>query len=96
MLMTGMRRGEALGLMWIDVDLEGASLMIRRALKREGGQIVTSEPKTSRSRRAVSLPDQVVELLWRHERSQAELRELLGDEWCESGLSLHDGQRHAG
>jgi integrase len=91
MLMTGVRRGEALGLMWTDVDLKRASVKIRRALRREGGAIVTGEPKTSRSRRAVNLPDQVVELLYRHERSQAELREHLGDEWCESGFVFTTG-----
>ena len=30
--MTGMRRGEAIGLRWNDVDLENARLSVRRAL----------------------------------------------------------------
>ena len=91
MLMTGMRRGEALGLKWPDVDLDGASLVVRRALKREGGTIVTGEPKTSRSRRGVNLPVPVVELLREHRRAQVELRDHLGDEWCETGFVFTTG-----
>jgi integrase len=66
MLTTGIRRGEALGLRWEDLDLDGATARIRRALKREGGMLVAGEPKTSRSRRVVSLPGPVVDVLCVH------------------------------
>jgi integrase len=91
MLMTDMRRGEALGLKWSDVDFDRASIVIRRALKREGGLIVTGEPKTSRSRRAVNLPAPTVTLLRAHRRSQEELRDHLDDEWQETGFVFTTG-----
>ena len=52
--MTGMRRGEALGLKWDDVDLEAARLSVRRALIPSGREVVISEPKTARGRRTIA------------------------------------------
>ena len=37
---TGLRRGEALALTWDDVDLEGGSLSVRRALIPNGREVV--------------------------------------------------------
>ncbi len=45
--MTGMRRGEAVGLRWDDVDLENARLAVRRALIPHGDTVIVSEPKTA-------------------------------------------------
>jgi integrase len=84
MLSTGMRRGEALGLKWGDVDLEGGVVRIRRSLKREGGHIVTADTKTLKSRRAVNLPEPVVELLTRHRDQQEKQRVDLGAAWVET------------
>jgi integrase len=53
--MTGMRRGEALGLRWSDVDLERAQLSVRQTLVPVGARIVISQPKTARGRRVVAL-----------------------------------------
>ena len=86
MLSTGMRRGEALGLKWEDVDLERGVVRIRRSLKREGGHIVTSDTKTLKSRRAVNLPEPVVELLARHYDQQEKERVDLGAAWVETGF----------
>lgn len=59
-LATGMRRGEALGLRWSDVDLDAGQLTIRQTLQRAGKRPVFAEPKTSRSRRSIALPDAAV------------------------------------
>jgi integrase len=70
---TGLRLGEALGLIWPDVDLERGRLTVRRALqrlpKRLGG-VVLVEPKTDRSRRTVYLAPGTVAALARHRRQQ--------------------------
>ena len=86
MLSTGMRRGEALGLRWEDFDLEKGVVRIRRSLKREGGHIVTADTKTLKSRRAVNLPEPVVELLVRHYEQQEKERVDLGAAWVETGF----------
>jgi len=46
---TGMRRGEALGLQWPDIDLKAGSLSIRRSLVPVDGIPKESEPKTQRA-----------------------------------------------
>jgi integrase len=46
---TGMRRGEALGLRWSDVDLAKGRLSINRSLTTLRGKPAWSAPKTSRS-----------------------------------------------
>ena len=86
MLSTGMRRGEALGLKWEDVDLERGVVRIRRSLKREGGRIVTADTKTRKSRRAVNLPEPVVALLVRHYDQQEKERVDLAAAWVETGF----------
>jgi integrase len=52
---TGMRRGEALGLRWADVDFDGSRLSVRRSvsvIKREGAGkvIVVGTPKSGKAR----------------------------------------------
>ena len=44
--MTGMRRGEALGLQWSCLDMESSTLTIRRAWVPVNGVAQMSEPKT--------------------------------------------------
>ena len=61
--MTGLRRGEALGLRWEDVDLEAGRLCVRRALVPSGREVVVSEPKTARGRRVVALDPETVAVL---------------------------------
>ena len=61
--MTGLRRGEALGLCWEDVDLEAGRLCVRRALVPSGKEVVVSEPKTARGRRVVALDPETVTVL---------------------------------
>ena len=52
-LALGLRRGEALGLGWDDVDLDEGTLRVRVALQRIDGKLQLVEPKTMRSRRRI-------------------------------------------
>ena len=78
--MTGMRRGEILGLRWSDIDLDAATLSIRRSVSCTGYQVHTTPTKTRTSRRAIDLDQQTVTVLreWRHHQL-AELGTVAAD-----------------
>ena len=85
MFATGLRRGEALGLRWGDVDWEAGVIRVERAmLASSRSNAVTYGPvKTARSRRAIAIDPGTVEALarWQRQREaekQAALR-LLGE-----------------
>ena len=80
-LASGLRGGEALGLRWEDVDLEGGTMAIRRTLQRHDGEWLFLEPKTRTSRRTLRLPAPVVASLRHHKDRQAGERLLLGPSW---------------
>ena len=63
---TGMRRGEALGLRWGDVNLAVGRLSIVQTITTVRDKVVISPPKTARSRRAVSLDPGTVAALRDH------------------------------
>jgi integrase len=88
---TGMRRGEALGLRWQDVDLENARLAVRRALVPIKGDVVVSEPKTAKGRRVVALDPGTVEVL----KAQA-ARPARRTDSVEEGLGRDRPRLHAG
>ena len=70
--MTGMRRGEALGLAWRDVDMEADSVSIRRAWIPVNGVAQFSEPKSRRSRRTIAVDPVTLEALKAHAARQAD------------------------
>ena len=61
--MTGLRRGEALGLRWTDVDLERRQLQIRQTLLQAGSQVLVGKPKTARGRRVVVIDERTAAVL---------------------------------
>lgn len=84
-LTTGMRRGEAVGLRWTDVDLGGGVLSVSRAVASVDGGAVETEPKTAKGRRAIALGPSTVDALRQHRDRQLAERELVGGGWTESG-----------
>ena len=74
MLTTGMRRGEALGLRWEDVDLDKGVISIRQQLQRINGQLKATEVKTERSRRSINLATPTVVALKEHMAAQTKQR----------------------
>ena len=86
LLSTGLRRGEALGLMWTDFDREAGVIRVARQLKREGRALVTTDTKTFRSRRAVNLPRMMMVTLLEHEKIQLCEREGRGERWIDTGF----------
>jgi integrase len=52
---SGLRRGEALALHWSDIDFGAKLLRVRGTLARVDGELVVTETKTAKSRRAIPL-----------------------------------------
>jgi integrase len=85
-LTLGMRQAEILGLRWADVDLDAGTLRVRQTVQRIGGETITKEPKTARSRRRLALTPSLVAALIAHKDKQTFERAKAGDRWQESGL----------
>jgi len=83
---TGMRRGELLGLRWVDVDLEAARVAVRQPRVVADHAVHISEPKTARSRRSIALDPVTVTALREHQVRQATDREAVGPAYEDSGL----------
>lgn len=63
-LVSGVRKGEMVALLWDDLDIEQRTISVsKQALSRPGGEIVVNRPKTENSIRAISIPQEAVDLL---------------------------------
>jgi integrase len=82
---TGMRRGEALGLRWRDVDLDAGRVSIVQTVTTVRDKPVITPPKTARSRRLMSLDPETVAALRDHRRRQNEERLRAGESWSGDG-----------
>ncbi|HSH58472.1 MAG TPA: tyrosine-type recombinase/integrase [Acidimicrobiales bacterium] len=83
---TGLRRGEALGLRWEDLDLDAGRAAIRQTLSSVGGKVSFSTPKTAKSRRSVSLDPATVAALRAHRKAQLTERLAWGSSYEDHGL----------
>ncbi|WP_217959753.1 tyrosine-type recombinase/integrase [Acutalibacter muris] len=65
-LVSGLRKGELVALLWSDLDIENQTISVsKQATRDENGNIVITRPKTETSVRLVSIPQKAVELLQR-------------------------------
>ena len=83
---TGMRRGEALGLRWADVDLDDGRAAIRQTVIAVNHQPSIGTPKTAKGRRTVRLDKATVTALREHRKRQAKERLQMGSGWTDHGL----------
>jgi integrase len=79
MIVTGLRRGEAIGLRWEDVDLESHCLFVTQQITDVKGKLVVGTPKTRRGRRVVPVDILTVDLLREHQRGQDAERAAWGN-----------------
>ncbi len=84
---TGMRRGEACGLHWSDLDEAEGLLTVRRSRVSAGGKTVESAPKTKRGRRRLALDPATIEVLKDWHRAQRRERIRSRQVW-------EDGEDH--
>lgn len=82
----GLRQGELLGLKWEDVDLKAGILQVKRQLQWIKGGFIFREPKSTKSRRTITLPTLALSTLKKHRKIQAQERLALGEAWQDYGL----------
>lgn len=81
-LMSGLRRGELLGLRWQDVDLDAHTITIRQTSNYLPGKgVYVSTPKTATSARPLLLSTAAIMMLLEYKTWQDGQRERLGDAW---------------
>jgi integrase len=86
---TGMRRGEALGLRWNDVDLDAGRARIVQTIIQTRNVVSVGEPKTARGRRPISLDPATVAVLRAHRHRMLQERLLVGPDFEDLGLVFH-------
>jgi len=83
----GLRRSEILGLRWRDVDFSKNAAMVNQTLHYvRGTGLIIKETKNVKSRRAVTLPAGLMELLKKYKAVQNEKRLAVGDLWQDNDL----------
>ena len=83
---TGMRRGEILGLIWKNVDLENGIIKVSQALYPTKEKLVILPPKTENSIRDISIPLTLINILKEHQEKQNKIKARLGDNYIDNGL----------
>jgi len=83
--LRGLRRGEAGGLKWSDLDLEAGTLTVSGQLQQLGGRLVAGPPKSDAGRRAVALDRTTIAALRAHRVRQQAERAAAGNRWQETG-----------
>lgn len=90
-LLTGMRRGEMLGLKWSALDLTRGTLHVMQTLSRgNAGSYELGQPKTTSGRRQIALSPSVVSILQRHRVKQLEQRLALGQDYLDHDFVFAD------
>lgn len=82
----GLRRGEACGLHWADVDLAGKTIAVRWQLTQLGWETHLTAPKTDSSDAVVALDAETATILTAHRRRQHRERIATGPDWDDTGL----------
>jgi len=94
LLDRGMRREEACGLKWEDVDFDAGTISIQRVRATVGQAVSDEEPKTKTSRRRIPMSTFTRAALQRQAATQADDAEKAGEGWSASGyiFTKEDGQ----
>lgn len=86
---TGLRRGEALGLRWVDLDLDAGRIRVVQTIIQVGGKVAPGDPKTARGRRSVKLDKATVALLRTHRHRMNQERLRVGPDFHDQDLVFH-------
>ncbi|TMR23804.1 tyrosine-type recombinase/integrase [Actinomadura geliboluensis] len=82
----GLRRGEACGLRWADVDLDEGTIRVRWQITQNGGHTEQGRPKSEAGERQVTLDQHTVKQLTAHRARQNQERLAAGGTWNDTGF----------
>ena len=84
--LRGLRRGEAAGLRWCDIDLDGKTAVISQQLQQYDGRLAICPPKTPHSTRVIALDHTTVAALRAHRDRQGAEAGAYGPGYRKSGF----------
>ena len=74
---TGIRRGEALALLWNNVDLDNGFILIEASLVPVGGELIVEPPKTASGHRIVDIDQGTADVLAEHREFQHVVKDVM-------------------
>ena len=81
----GLRRGEAIGLRWEDVDFAALAVTIAVQIIDDGGELSESAPKSDAGERVIAIDAETAAVLKRHRARQNQQRLAMGKAWVDTG-----------
>lgn len=86
-VLSGLRRGEMLGLKWEDIDFERRLITVNKTVQYVPGKgTFVDTTKTESSNRTIKLSNMVFDLLRAHHQEQEREKNALGNLWEEHGF----------
>lgn len=82
----GLRRGECLALKVDDIDFTNKTIRIDKQLLSIDGKTIFSEPKSEDSKRIISAPQEVFDIIARHIEANENNKNMLLNEYSDQGL----------
>ena len=95
LVLCGLRRGEALGLDWSDIDFDAGAIHVRQQIQRIRGELVLGPVKTHAGRRTLPLLDPARQALKLQAERQATYRADMGSAWPANRSGVHHPDRAA-
>ncbi|MFC5183183.1 site-specific integrase [Actinomadura harenae] len=86
----GLRRGEACGLHWSDVDLDKRTVTVRWQILQLGSESVGGEPKSEAGEATITLDTSTIAVLRARKAQQNTDRLAAGQDWHDTGLVFTD------
>ncbi|WP_431279872.1 tyrosine-type recombinase/integrase [Leifsonia poae] len=84
-MFTGLRRGEAIGLRWADVDMTRRVINVRNNRTQADRHIAEGSPKSSSGRRVLDFDDHVAGVLIAWKFTQQQEAASWGEAWADTG-----------
>jgi integrase len=88
--LRGLRRGEAVGLRWSEVNFAASTIGVNWQITQLGWTPVQGKPKTDASDRIVALDAETITVLKAHRKRQKAERLAAGQAWVDSGFVFTD------